>query len=96
MRKYLLVILAITTMAIHISAQALTLSPSGDNQKASVTQYIGNLVTVTVKYSSPDVHGPNGCRAHLDLIPTIMQLLPIICFRKTIILIKHWYGPKKQ
>ena len=60
MRKYLLVILAITTMAIHISAQALTLPPSGDNQKASITQYLGSLVTVTVKYSSPDVHAPNG------------------------------------
>lgn len=60
MRKYLLVILAIATMAIRLSAQDLTLPPSGDNQKASVTQYIGSLVTVTVKYSSPDVHTPNG------------------------------------
>jgi tetratricopeptide (TPR) repeat protein len=37
----------------------LTLPPSGDNQKASVTQHIG-LVEVRIDYSSPDVHGPNG------------------------------------
>jgi tetratricopeptide (TPR) repeat protein len=42
------------------TAQAqLTLPPSGDNQKASVTQFVG-LVKITVNYSSPDVHGPNG------------------------------------
>jgi tetratricopeptide (TPR) repeat protein len=33
--------------------------PSGDNQKSEVTQWIG-LVKVTIAYSSPDVHGPNG------------------------------------
>ncbi|MEZ5014220.1 MAG: DUF2911 domain-containing protein [Chitinophagales bacterium] len=33
--------------------------PSGDNQKASVTQYMGP-VSITVTYNSPDVHGPNG------------------------------------
>lgn len=37
----------------------LTLPPSGDNQKASVTQYMG-LASVTIHYSSPDVHGPTG------------------------------------
>jgi hypothetical protein len=37
----------------------LTLPPSGNNQKASVTQYIGP-VRVTINYSSPAVHGPNG------------------------------------
>lgn len=37
----------------------LTLPPSGNNQKASVTQYIGP-VQVTVEYSSPAVHGPGG------------------------------------
>lgn len=37
----------------------LTLPPSGDNQKSSVTQYMGP-VTVTIHYSSPDVHGPSG------------------------------------
>jgi Protein of unknown function (DUF2911) len=37
----------------------LTLPPSGNNQKASVTQYIGP-VKVTIEYSSPAVHGPGG------------------------------------
>lgn len=39
--------------------QGLTLPPSGGNQKASVTQHVG-LATVTIAYSSPDVHTPNG------------------------------------
>jgi hypothetical protein len=33
--------------------------PSGGNQKASVTQYMG-LVSVTVTYNSPDITGPDG------------------------------------
>jgi hypothetical protein len=37
----------------------LTLPPSGNNQKASVTQYIGP-VKMTINYSSPAVHGPDG------------------------------------
>jgi hypothetical protein len=37
----------------------LTLPPSGNNQKASVTQFIGP-VKVTIDYSSPAVHGPDG------------------------------------
>ena len=37
----------------------ITTPPSGDNQKSSVTQYIG-LVKVTIDYNSPDVHAPNG------------------------------------
>ncbi|MBS1824694.1 MAG: DUF2911 domain-containing protein [Acidobacteria bacterium] len=37
----------------------LSLPPSGDNQKASVTQFIGP-VKVTIDYSSPKVHGPDG------------------------------------
>lgn len=41
------------------AAQSLTLPPSGDNQKAKVIQYIGP-VEVSITYSSPDVHGPNG------------------------------------
>lgn len=36
-----------------------TTPPSGDNQKASVSQWIGP-VQVTIDYSSPDVHGPSG------------------------------------
>jgi hypothetical protein len=37
----------------------LTLPPSGNNQKASVTQYVGP-VQVAIDYSSPNVHGVNG------------------------------------
>lgn len=40
-------------------SQELTQPPSGDNQHSSITQNIG-LVTVTIDYSSPDVHGANG------------------------------------
>ena len=60
MRRTFLAILA-TGLLIPASlfAQALSTPPSGDNQKSSVTQYIG-LVKVTIDYSSPDVHAPNG------------------------------------
>jgi Protein of unknown function (DUF2911) len=37
----------------------VTLPPSGDNQKSTVSQSIG-LVRVTIDYSSPDVHAPSG------------------------------------
>ena len=37
----------------------LTLPPSGNNQKSAVAQYIGP-VRVSIDYSSPAVHGPNG------------------------------------
>lgn len=46
--------LALVSMATLMNAD-VTLPPSGDNQKASVTQSIG-LVKVTVDYSSPRVH----------------------------------------
>lgn len=46
------------TASLAASAQ-ITTPPSGDNQKASVTQMIG-LVSATIAYSSPDVHGSNG------------------------------------
>ncbi|MCI0442074.1 DUF2911 domain-containing protein, partial [bacterium] len=45
-----------------VSAQqfgSLTLPPSGDNEHAVVTQYIG-LVQVSIDYNSPDVHAPDG------------------------------------
>jgi Flp pilus assembly protein TadD len=53
----LLVLLA--AAAATASAQSVTLPPSGNNQKASVTQHIG-LVTVTIDYSSPRVVSPGG------------------------------------
>ncbi len=40
--------------------QMVTLPPSGDNQKSEVTQYLGSLAKVTIKYSSPDVTSPSG------------------------------------
>jgi tetratricopeptide (TPR) repeat protein len=40
-------------------AKDITLPPSGDNQFSSVTQGIG-LVRVTIEYSSPNVHAPDG------------------------------------
>ena len=58
--------LAVTTLLAptllvgsQVSAQALTLPPSGENQVSSVTQWIGP-VQVTIDYSSPDVTGPQG------------------------------------
>ena len=52
-------ILVIGLVSFAAGAQVLSVPPSGDNQKASVTQFIG-LVKVTVDYSSPDVHAPDG------------------------------------
>jgi len=53
---FLWVVLAGAALA---QVPGLTLPPSGDNQKASVTQFIGP-VQITVDYSSPNVHGPAG------------------------------------
>ncbi len=58
MRKFALIAL-VALVALSASGQGITTPPGGDNQKSSVTQYIG-LVKVTVDYNSPDVHGPNG------------------------------------
>jgi hypothetical protein len=54
-------ILVSITFAGTLLAQfpGLTLPPSGNNQKAEVTQYIGP-VHVSIVYSSPAVHGPDG------------------------------------
>lgn len=61
--------LACATPAFAID---VTLPPSGDNQVASVTQGMG-LVRITVDYSSPDVHAPDGRdrRGHVwgELVP---------------------------
>jgi tetratricopeptide (TPR) repeat protein len=46
-------------LSVSLYAQSISLPPSGDNQKCSVTQWIGP-VTVTLSYSSPDIHGPAG------------------------------------
>ncbi|HCZ35946.1 MAG TPA: hypothetical protein DHV26_08475 [Cytophagales bacterium] len=54
-----LITLCMLMWAVAASAQQLTTPPSGDNQKSKVTQFIGP-VEVSIAYSSPDVHGPNG------------------------------------
>lgn len=60
MRGIALLACVLTTLSSGVAtAQSLTLPPSGDNQRSTVTQQIG-AVTVSVSYSSPDVHGPNG------------------------------------
>jgi hypothetical protein len=46
-------------LATAVAYAQLSLPPSGDNQKSSVTQWMGP-VSVTINYSSPNVHGPNG------------------------------------
>jgi hypothetical protein len=51
--------LAPVVLAPIANAQALSLPPSGDNQKSTVIQNIG-LVQISIDYSSPNVHGPNG------------------------------------
>jgi len=60
--KRTLIIAAMVGTLIAGSAMAqgaISTPPNGDNQRSSVTQYIG-LVKVTVDYNSPDVHAPNG------------------------------------
>jgi hypothetical protein len=57
MKKIIVIITFCFGMTAY--AQNLTQPPSGNNQKASVTQWIG-AVSVAINYSSPDVHGPNG------------------------------------
>lgn len=49
-------------LAIPAGAQiipGLAIPPSGNNQKASVTQFIGP-VQIAIDYSSPAVHAPDG------------------------------------
>ena len=46
-------------LAVPAFAQSVTLPPSGDNQKSSVSQWIG-LVEVNVTYNSPDITAPDG------------------------------------
>ena len=62
-RNLMVFIVALFTFGISRAANAqfggLTLPPSGDNQRAVVTQYIGP-VKISIDYSSPDVHAPDG------------------------------------
>jgi predicted negative regulator of RcsB-dependent stress response len=60
MKKLITIICFITlASATGAWAQSLTSPPSGDNQKSKVTQFIGP-VEVSITYSSPDVHAPDG------------------------------------
>lgn len=59
MRRSLIALLAIGVLSLPALGQGISTPPNGDNQKSSVTQHIG-LVKVTLDYSSPDVHAPNG------------------------------------
>lgn len=52
-------VLILVLISIYSASAQLPQPPSGDNQQSSVSQMIG-LVNVTINYSSPDVHGPNG------------------------------------
>jgi tetratricopeptide (TPR) repeat protein len=57
--KKILAIIFLVASAVAGFAQGLTLPPNGDNQKSSVTQWIGP-VSVNITYNSPNVHAPNG------------------------------------
>ena len=59
MTTLLRIALLLPAAAVFAQFPGLTLPPSGNNQKASVTQFIGP-VKVTIDYSSPAVHGPAG------------------------------------
>ncbi|MEA2163483.1 MAG: hypothetical protein QOK37_1610 [Thermoanaerobaculia bacterium] len=59
MKHRFLIAAAMSVMALAASAQVLTLPPSGGNERATVIQHIG-LVTVSIDYSSPHVHSPQG------------------------------------
>jgi tetratricopeptide (TPR) repeat protein len=59
MTRTLLPVVALLVAGGDAFAQTVTLPPSGDNQRSEVTQQIG-LVKVSIEYSSPDVHAPNG------------------------------------
>lgn len=59
MKKLILAGFLLTALVVWSNAQGLTTPPSGDNQKSKVIQFIGP-VEVSISYSSPDVHGPDG------------------------------------
>jgi tetratricopeptide (TPR) repeat protein len=60
MRNTTIAYLALAALlAGNAAAQAISTPPSGDNQRSTVSQHIG-VVEVTVDYSSPDVHAPDG------------------------------------
>lgn len=59
MRNFYIFTMLLLVQGIYVYGQSITFPPSGDNQKCSVTQWVG-LVSVNITYNSPDVTGPNG------------------------------------
>jgi len=61
MKLHVLIFILLVKLSSVTLAQTITLTapPNGNNQKSSVTQWIG-LASVTITYHGPDVHGPNG------------------------------------
>src|SRR5437763_10958839 len=59
MGKRILATAAVALCALGALAQGITLPPSGGNQRQTVIQQIGP-VKVSVEYSSPHVHSPQG------------------------------------
>lgn len=70
--KKLFTLVFATILATACFAQSVTLPPSGGNQKAEVSQWIGP-VKITINYSSPKVHAPDGTdrKGHIwgELVP---------------------------
>jgi tetratricopeptide (TPR) repeat protein len=59
MIKKIFTTLFVVIICAQAFGQALSVPPNGDNQKSSVTQWIGP-VEVNITYNSPNVHAPNG------------------------------------
>lgn len=57
--KHFLAAAAVALTALGAAAQSITTPPSGGNERAGVTQQIG-LVKISIDYSSPHVHSPQG------------------------------------
>jgi hypothetical protein len=57
--KHILAAAAVALIAVSAAAQSVTLPPSGGNERSTVIQQIGP-VTVSIDYSSPHVHSPQG------------------------------------
>ncbi len=55
-----LLAVAAFVIAVQPVMSQVTLPPSGNNQKSSVTQFIGSIATVTIDYGSPGVRKREG------------------------------------
>jgi tetratricopeptide (TPR) repeat protein len=59
MKKIITLLLSVAVTTAMAQTITLTAPPNGNNQKSSVSQWIG-LASVTITYHGPDVHAPNG------------------------------------